>query len=106
MYWLTGFLGLMSAVAPFLLGYSNNTTALWTSLTVGAILMISSGFEWAAKGRENWEYWVVGIAGVGAVLAPFVLGFNTMTGAVWTLVIIGLVTVMASGIKLFPKQQF
>jgi len=28
MYWLTGFLGHMTAVAPFLLGYGTDTAAL------------------------------------------------------------------------------
>lgn len=105
MYWLTGFLGLMSLAAPFLLGFSGDSAALWTSLSVGIVLMGASGFEWAAKDRETWEYWVAGITGVTAVLAPFVFGFNAVTEAVWTLVTIGLVTVVASGIKLFPGRM-
>jgi|SRR3989338_7032278 len=104
MYWLTGILGLISAIAPFVLGYSNDTAALWTSLGVGAVLMIASAFEWYAQDKEAWEYWVAGIAGAGAVAAPFVLGFSGLGGAVWTLVIIGLITVIAAGTKLFSGR--
>jgi hypothetical protein len=106
MYWVTAVLGLTSILAPFILGYSNDIGALWTSMTIGLILMTASSFEWAAKDREAWEYWVAGVTGVVAVFSPFLLGFSGVTIAVWTLVTIGLVTVMAAGIKLFPKQQF
>lgn len=105
MYWLTAVLGLSSIIAPFLLGYSSDIAALWTSLSIGVVLMGASAFEWAAKDREAWEYWVAGIAGVTAVLAPFALGFTGVTMAVWTLVTIGLITVIAAGIKLFPGHQ-
>lgn len=85
MYLLTGFLGLVSIVAPYIFSYSQDMTALWTSLIVGAILVIASVFEGIAVDRERWEYWVVGAAGVGAILAPFVLGFSAITSALWTL---------------------
>ncbi len=102
MYLLTGFLGLISVVAPYLFGYSADTTALWTSLIIGAILIIDSVFEGVAADKEKWEYWVAGIVGVGAIVAPFVLGFSTLTAALWTLVIVGLATVIVAWTKLFP----
>lgn len=107
MYLLTGFLGLVSIIAPYVLGYSADTGALWTSLIVGFVLIGASIFEGIAAGRERWEYWVVGIAGLVAIFAPFVLGFSTLSVALWTLVIIGLVTILAAGAKLFPgKTQY
>jgi len=104
MYLLTGFLGLVSIISPYLFGYSSDTAALWTSLVVGAVLIVASIFEGVAAGREKWEYWVVGIAGLAAIFAPFVLGFSTLSSALWTLVIIGLVTIFAAGTKLFPGR--
>lgn len=102
MYLLTGFLGLVSIVAPYLFGYSADTTALWTSLIIGAILIIDSIFEGVAADRERWEYWVAGIVGVGAILAPFVLGFSALSAALWTLVIVGVVSVLVAWSKLYP----
>lgn len=104
MYFLTGFLGLVSVVAPFVFGYNQDMTALWTSLIIGAVLIVTSALETITAGKEKWEYWVVGIAGVGSILAPFVLGFSTISTALWTLIIIGVITVLAAWTKLFPGQ--
>lgn len=104
MYWLTGFFGLVSVIAPYALGYSNNTTALWTSLAVGAALVLTSVLEWASEDKQMWEYWVAGIIGLGAIAAPFVLGFSGLMTAVWTMVIVGGVTVLAVGAKLLSGR--
>lgn len=104
MYLLTGVLGLISAAAPFMLGYSDNSAALYTGLGVGAVLIITTVLEWAAEDKQMWEYWTAGIVGVGAIAAPFVLGFSGLTNAVWTMIIVGLVTVLAVGTKLFFKR--
>lgn len=105
MYWLTGILGAVSVIAPFMLGYGSDTTALWTSLTIGVILMLASAFEWAAQDRQNWEYWVAGSAGLAAVLAPFVLRFESMTILAWTLVLIGFAAMGIAGTRLFPGRS-
>lgn len=104
MYWLTGLLGIASALAPFVLNYASDTTALWTSIGVGLVLIVSAVFEAAAEDKEAWEYWVAGIVGLAAVAAPFVLNFGALTVAVWTLVIIGVIAIVTSGAKLFPGQ--
>lgn len=104
MYLLTGFLGLVSIIAPYIFGYSQDAAALWTSLIVGAVLVIASVFEGIAADRERWEYWVIGAVGVGSILAPFVFGFSAISSALWTLVIVGIVTVLAAWTKLSPGQ--
>lgn len=103
MYLLTGFLGLVAIVAPYLFNYSFDVVALWTSLIVGGVLVVSSVFEGLAADRERWEYWVIGLTGLAAVFAPFVLGFAALTPALWTLVIIGVVTVLTAWTKLYPR---
>lgn len=106
MYWLTGLLGFVLIIAPFLFGYSFDVTAFWTSLAVGAVLIVMSLLEGIAEDRDRWEYWVVGLAGVVAVFAPFVLGFSAVSVALWTLVIVGIVTVIAAGTKLFGNRSY
>lgn len=104
MYLLTGFLGLALIAAPYFFGYSGDMLALWTSLIVGAVLIIASIFEGIAADKERWEYWVVGAVGVAAIFAPFVLGFTAPGAALWTMVIIGMAAVLTAWTKLSRSQ--
>jgi hypothetical protein len=45
MFWITGMLGLAFIVAPFAFGYNDTPEALWTSVGVGAIVALVSGFK-------------------------------------------------------------
>ena len=100
MYYLTGVLGLATLAAPFLFSYSDNIVALWTSLIVGAILVVDSAIEGFAGDKDRWEDWIAGIVGLGAIIAPFALGFSALTTAVWTMVIVGIVAIVAAAVKL------
>lgn len=104
MNWLIGFLGLLAIIAPYALGYSGDNVALWTSLIIGGVFIVSSIWEGFAAGRERWEYWLAGTAGVGAILAPFVLGFSGIASALWTMIIVGVLAVIAAWTKLFPDR--
>lgn len=104
MYLLIGFLGLVSIAAPYMFGYNQDVTALWTSIIIGAVLVITSVLEGFAADRERWEYWVAGGAGLVAILAPFVLGFSALASALWTLIIVGAVAILASWTKLYPRR--
>jgi hypothetical protein len=105
MYRLTGLLGVVVTLAPFLFNYVNHPLAFWTSLIVGAVLTISSVIEALDEDEKPWEYWVIEITGFAAVLAPFILGFGTLLQAVWTLEIIGVVAVILAGSELFIKNN-
>lgn len=105
MYLLTGLLGLALVVAPYLFEYSGNMAALWSSLIIGAVLVVSSVLEGMAADRERWEYWVAGSAGVAALLAPFALGFSALTQAAWTLVIVGVAAIVVAWSKLSPWRM-
>jgi hypothetical protein len=104
MYWLTGILGLAFGIAPFILGYSNNPTAMWTSIGLGAVVVILSAIEAVDETKGRWEYWLAGIAGLAAVIAPFVFGFSTITWALWVSVAFGLLILLISGYEIFAEQ--
>lgn len=104
MYWIIGLLGLALLIAPFALDYTTDTVAMWTNIIIGVITLLAAGFEATAKGRENWEYALAGVAGIVLVAAPFVLNFTTLAAAVWTTVVIGVVMVIIAGIQLAANQ--
>lgn len=104
MYWLTGLLGFVAIIAPLLLGYSSDARAFWTSLSIGTVLIVMALMEGLAEDKDRWEYWVAAGAGMTAILAPFVLGFSGLSAALWTLVVVGLVTVIVAGTKLYQRR--
>lgn len=101
MYWITGILGLILAISPYMFGYSNDAAALWTSLIVGGATIVVSLLEATRADRDQWEYWVAGILGLFAVIAPFILGFGGNTSAMWTTVVIGILIAIFAGSRLF-----
>ncbi len=101
MYWITALLGLVMGVAPWTFNYTNNNNALWASIIIGAAIVLVSLYKAVVQDSAYWEYWVVGLAGVVAVAAPFVLGFNTLTEALWTLIVAGVLVVLISGYEVF-----
>lgn len=105
MYWITGILGLILAVSPFIFGYSNDMAALWTSMLVGGATIVVSLLEATRADREQWEYWVAGILGFIAVIAPFIFGFGTNTNAMWTSVVIGVLIAVFAGSRLFTTTK-
>jgi bacteriorhodopsin len=105
MYWVTGILGLALAVAPFLLGYSDHQMAMWTGIILGVVVLAASIFEALDESKAKWEWWVAGIAGLVAVIAPFVLSFSTMATALWTMIVLGIVVLVVAGYEVFLVQQ-
>ena len=105
MYWITGVIGLVSILAPFVFGYNDNNTALWTNVIIGVALVAASAWEgFVAHDRDNLEYWLIGLVGIGAIAAPFVFGFSDLTEAFWTSVGAGVLAVLAAGTRLLTKQ--
>ncbi len=105
MYWFISILGVLFLIAPFILGYSANGAALWTSLILGIVVALSAGYKAVAKDAAKWELAVAGVAGVLAVLAPFILGFSSHAGAMWTSIILGGVVAILAGRYVFGNPQ-
>ncbi|MBP9718907.1 MAG: SPW repeat protein [Candidatus Levybacteria bacterium] len=105
MYWITGILGLVLALAPFTLGYSENSIALWVSLSLGFVVMTLSYYEAYSIDRERWEYIVTVVAGIVSMIAPFVLGFGNQVNAMVTSVGIGFLLAVSAGARLFYSSQ-
>ncbi len=104
MYWATGILGILLIIAPFVLGFSSDTTAMWSCVVLGAITLIVSIIKAAVHDLSNWEYWVTGIMGILAIIAPFVLAFSVLPAALWSSVILGAITLILSAYQVFAQR--
>ncbi|MGE5042346.1 MAG: SPW repeat protein [Candidatus Levyibacteriota bacterium] len=100
MYWITGILGLALAVAPWVLNYTGNGVALWSSVILGGLTVIASLIEGAQHDRAAWEYWAAGILGILAIISPFALGFSAYSTAMWTTVVLGVLIAIFAGSRL------
>jgi hypothetical protein len=73
--WATFLLGVWLAVSPWVLGFGEQTAAMWNALILGVVLVVFSLLELGFP--EKWEEWVNMLAGVWLVIAPFALGFTS-----------------------------
>lgn len=103
--YLVGLIGLAAIAAPFVLGFNDNTAALYTNIAFGVLLVVAAGAEIFEQDRDNLEYWVAGILGVGAIAAPFVLGFDDVTKAFWTTLTGGVLAVLVAGTRIFRTAE-
>ena len=106
MYWLTGVLGLTLAVAPFIMGYTENLAALWTSIILGLVVAAVSLYKAFSKDTATWEYIVAAVVGIIAVFAPFLFGFSAMATAMWTVIVLGAIIAFLAGYEgFFARPQ-
>lgn len=96
-YWVLGIIGILLVIAPFVLGYDDIDEALWTSIILGGIIAIVMIYKALAHDAGTWEFWLAAIAGVLAVLAPFVLGFDNDDAALWSNLVIGVIAALGAG---------
>lgn len=105
MTWLILILGLFLGVAPWLLGYSDDSTAMWSSVIPGAVVALVAFYKVMFHDTAKWEYWVAGVAGFVVVFAPFVMGFATDATAMWTTGIVGLLVFFVALYELFWSHR-
>ncbi len=96
MYWLTGLLGILLIIAPFALGYRGDMPALASTVILGLATLIVSAYKGVTHDKARWEYWAAAIFGVLAIIAPFVLGFSTISLALWSSLVLGVIVLVLS----------
>ncbi len=94
MYWITGILGILLIIAPFVLGYSADMPALWSDVVLGLAVLIVSAIKGLIPDTTRWEYVIAGLGGLLAILAPFVLHFSVLATALWASIILGVVVLV------------
>ncbi|MCU0494034.1 MAG: SPW repeat protein [Chloroflexaceae bacterium] len=105
MFWVTGIFGLALIAAPFAFGYSTNPAALWSSVILGAIVTLVSGYKLLVNDRATWEDWAQIVAGVALLLMPFLFGFSVITAALWTCIIVGAALILLPSYDLYLRAD-
>lgn len=109
MFWITGVLGLALGVAPWVLGYADHSSALWASVILGLVVLLVSAWGLISQATDKrWEYWVIGLAGLAAFIAPFIFGYSDDAQPLWTGLILGAILVVLEAAKIIqqlPKSE-
>ena len=108
MYWITGILGFFLMLAPFLFNYTENLGGLWTSFSIGLLVVLASWLEGYERDHDSAEYWAAEILGILAIIAPFVFGFSNHSSATWISVSIGVLLAFFAGTRIWigPTKQW
>jgi hypothetical protein len=91
---LNALIGVWFIIAPWVIGFSDQSGALWSSIIFGIIQIIASLWGADKPGWNSWQIWVSVITGVWFVIFPFI--YSLTIGEVWLSVILGLITIIFS----------
>lgn len=94
-YWqdtLNLLLGAGLFLSPWLFGFEEVAAAAWNAHLVGAVIAVMAVM--ALFAFQRWEDWVSGLLGAWLLIAPWSLGFNAITPAVLTHVLLGIAAVV------------
>ncbi|MCJ7842539.1 SPW repeat protein [Lederbergia sp. NSJ-179] len=92
---LNALIGIWFFIAPWVMGFSDESGALWLSLIIGAIQIIAALWGYSQSGGWNsWQNWISFITGVWFIIFPFI--YSLSSGEVWTSVVLGIITAILS----------
>ena len=79
--WLSMAIGAWLVVSPSALGFANEEPAAANAIIVGSSITLMALL--ALIQFDIWEEWLVGVLGLWAIGAPWVLGFADHPNALW-----------------------
>ena len=92
-------LGAILFLSPWLLGFQAEGYAGWNAWMTGGIIAIVALM--ATLQTYDWEEWVNLLAGVWALLSPWLLGFSGVASAMWIHVVVGVIVAVLAGGELW-----
>ena len=95
--------GALLFVSPWLFRYAEMQAASWSAWIGGLVIAVLAIA--AVVALQQWEEWVNLVAGLLVVAAPWLFGFVTPAGAMWSHVAAGLVVAVLAAIELRMIQQ-
>ncbi|MFF2449638.1 SPW repeat protein [Neobacillus sp. NPDC058068] len=91
---LNALIGIWFFIAPWVMGFSDQSGALWLSLILGAIQFIVALWGYSKSGWDSWQSWISLITGIWFIIFPFI--YSLSDGEVWSSVILGILTALFS----------
>jgi hypothetical protein len=88
--------GLWEVLAPAILGYMGTPAAVGNALLAGVTLILLAGLDDLIENASTDKTldWITTAVGVWQVASPFVLGYSTVTAALWNDIIVGAVVIV------------
>ncbi|TME41760.1 MAG: hypothetical protein E6I75_03145, partial [Chloroflexi bacterium] len=81
--WLTVVVGVLLFVAPFIFGAGAGTPAALTAYIGGVLLVIAGVWSLSSPSNQAAE-WAAVVVGVLVFIAPWVIGFTSLTPIAWS----------------------
>ena len=91
---LTLIIGIWLFISPGIMGFGEGDPVTWAALSIGTILIVVALFALVAA--RLWEEWLMVVAGLALVCAPWIFGFSTVQAAVLSFVVCGIAAVVLS----------
>lgn len=90
--WVQLILGIWLFFSPWILGFAGSGGAAWNSYIIGVGVVVFAII--ALYLPRLWEEWINLVLGVWLVIAPWVVGFSSLSNATQNSVILGIVMVI------------
>jgi hypothetical protein len=81
--------GVWLVVAPWVLGFTHESTAAWNAYAAGVIIAVAAIA--ALTAFHEWEEWVNAVIGLWLIVSPWLLGFAALAAATWNQVVLGVI---------------
>ena len=81
-------LGIWLIITPYWFGYTSGA-AKWNQTILGIVVLVLAGLR-AMAPTQKWLSTLTGLAGIWAIIAPFILSYNR-AGAYWNEIIVGII---------------
>jgi sulfite exporter TauE/SafE len=98
-------LGIWIIASPFILTFTDNSSALWNDIIVGAVVLILGLVRLSSTRMTSWASWVNLILGLWMVVAPYVLTYSDITNALWNNIVLGIAVAILAAWSIFFTHQ-
>jgi site-specific recombinase len=93
--WINLIIAACLFISPWVVGFAGVTSPAWNAWIIAVALAIVTII--ALSAAAEWEEWVNVIFGLWLIVSPWVLGFADNAGALWTHLILGVITAAVAG---------